>query len=123
MPFAALMVSGTARGGKVGYKKKQQCRKTIDIATTPAKSSRISFLWPSHASRECRRPENRVVYEEGLFIRAKLTHSVKGNTPTEVSCIAWAPLTSAPGSFRGPHASSPHATKCSPKDGDFQPPS
>jgi len=105
MPFAALKVSGTARGGKVGYKKKQQCRKAIDIATTPAKSSRISFLRPSRTSRECRRPENRVVYKEGLFIRAKLTYSVKGNTPTEVSSIAWAPLTSAPGSFRGPHAS------------------
>ena len=105
MPFAALMVSGTARGGKVGYKKKQQCRKAIDIATTPAKSSRISFLWPSHTSREYRRPENRVVYKEGLFIRAKLMDSGRGNTPTEVSCIAWATLTSAPGSFRGPHAS------------------
>jgi len=73
MPFAALMVSGTARGGKVGYKKKQQRRKAIDIATAQAKSFRISLLWPSHASRECRRPENRVVYEEGLLIRAKLT--------------------------------------------------
>ena len=105
MPFAALMVSGTARGGKVGYKKKQQCRKAIDIATAQAKSFRISLLWPSHTSRECRRPENRVVYKEGLLIRAKLTYFVRGNTPTEVSSIAWAHLASAPGSFRGPHAS------------------
>jgi len=33
MPFAALMVSGIARGRRVGYKKNQQCRKAIDIAT------------------------------------------------------------------------------------------
>jgi len=79
MPFAALMVSGTARGGKGRLQKKQQCRKAIDVATAQAKSFQISLLWPRIPRVNAGDRKTGWFTKRGLLIRANLTYFVRGN--------------------------------------------
>jgi hypothetical protein len=81
---------------------------------------RISLLCPAHASRECTRPENRLVYKEGVITSRQVNVFPRGSTPTAVSSIARAHLNRVPGSFRGHHAKQPHTPKRRTKDGSLQ---
>ena len=83
---------------------------------------RISLLWPSHASRECTRPENQLVYKKGVITSRQANVFPQGSTPTAVSSRARAHLNSVPGPFRGHHATYRHTPKCKTKGGSLQTP-